>query len=191
MSDFLEVETKYDANEIDRMAFKDLIRGFNPKTFVYVESKDVYYTRGEDEFLRYRMPSFNKLSGEENRAELTFKKKIKQENNLVRLEVNLRVDLNDPKLVHAFCTGLGYEKDFEIEKSCDIYYWDDADIVYYSVKDATGKYDYYLEIEALEDHNFSKEKSWEIVLKYERMLLPLGITPQKRKKLSLFEIYRK
>jgi len=187
--DFLEIESKYSADEIDRMAFKDLVRSFNPKSFIYVESKDVYYLR-DDEALRYRMPSFNKLSGEENRAELTFKKKHKDNNNLIRTEVNLRVDLNDPNLVDAFCTGIGYVKDFEIDKCCDIYYFDDADIVYYSVKDENGKYSYFLEIEALENNQGTKEQSWETVLKYEKMLLPLGITPQKRKKLSLFEIYR-
>lgn len=188
---FLEVECKYNADDISRIAFKDLANSLSPKSFIYVESSDIYYVRGENEFLRYRMPAENKQSGEENRAELTFKKKHLDQNNWVRTEVNLRVDLNSPALVEAFCEGLGYAKNFSIRKSCDIYFFDDADIVYYSVKDENGKYAHYLEIEANEDIGMTSEESWDVILKYEKLLLPLGISPQKRKKLSLFEMYKK
>lgn len=189
--EFLEIEYKYNADEIDRMAFKDLAKSLNPKSFVYVESADIYYAKSKDEFLRYRKPSENKLSGEENRQELTFKKKSVDQNNWTRVEVNLRIDLNDSSLVHVFCEGLGYKKNFEIVKRCDIYYFDDADLVYYSVKDEDGKYKYYLEIEALENCGTTKEQSLEVLQKYEKLLAPLGITAQKRKKLSLWEINRK
>lgn len=188
---YLEVECKYNADSIDRVAFKDLVKSFNPKTFIYVESTDVYYVRAENEFLRYRMPADNKGGPEEDRAELTFKKKHIENNNWTRTEVNLRVDLNEPALVNAFCEGLGYKKNFSIEKRCDIYFFDDADIVYYTVKDEDGKYAHYLEVEANEDIGMTHEESWEVILKYEKLLLPLGITPQKRKKLSLYEMYVK
>jgi len=190
--DFLEIESKYSADEIMRNDFKDHINTFGPKEFIYVESTDVYYVKNDEEFLRYRMPSRNKLSGQENRSELTFKKKHKEGNNQTRTEVNLRIDLNEPKLVEAFCIGLGYIRNFSVEKCCDIYYLEDGtDIVFYSVKDENNKYSYFIEIESKENSGLTKEQSWETVLKYEKMLLPLGITPQKRKKLSLFEIYRK
>ena len=194
MSDeFLEIELKYNADGIDRIAFKDLVKSFNPKSFIYVESRDVYYVRGEDEFLRYRMPSLNTLSGDdEHRSELTFKKKHKEANNWIRTEVNLRVDKNKPELVNAFCEGLDYKKNFSIEKSCDIYVFEDgSDIVFYSVKDEDGKYSSFVEIESPEDAGLTQEQSWEIVQKYEKMLAPLGITAQKRKKLSLYEMYKK
>lgn len=191
-SQFLEVECKYNADDIDRIAFKDLVKSLNPKSFLYVESSDVYYVRSENEFLRYRMPSQNKLNGdEENRSELTFKKKSMDKNNWVRTEVNLRIDQNDPKLINAFCEGLGYSKNFSIEKACDIYFFDSVDIVYYTVKSEDGKYSNFIEIECLEDIGLTQEQSWELVQKYEKLLLPLGITPQKRKKLSLYEMYRK
>lgn len=190
--EYLEVEVKYSADDIDRNKFKDLVKSMNPKVFIYVESRDTYYVRAENDFLRYRMPSENKLGGPDaNRAELTFKKKHKENNNWTRTEVNLRIDGNDPQLVHAFCEGLGYKKNFSIEKACDIYFFDDADIVFYSVRDESGKYANFLEIEALEGNGHTQEQSWEVVLKYEKLLLPLGITPQKRKKLSLYEMYRK
>jgi len=189
--DFKEIEYKYSADEIDRMAFKDMAKSLNPKSFIYVESKDIYYAKSKNEFLRYRMPSENKLSGEENRQELTFKKKTEEKNNWSRTEVNLRIDLNDPFLVHSFCEGLGYKKNFEITKFCEIFYYDDVDLVYYGVKSEDGKYSYYLEIECLENCGMTKEQSLEVLLKYEKLLAPLGITPQKRKKLSLWELYRK
>ena len=188
---YLEVEVKYNADDIDRIAFKDLAKSLNPKSFIYVESTDVYYALSENEFLRHRLPAENKGGAEEKRSELTFKKKLVDQNNWSRVEVNLRVDNNDTKLVEAFCEGLGYKKNFSIEKSCDIYFFDDADIVYYNVKDENGKYAHYLEIEADEDIGMTHDQSWEVVLKYEKLLAPLGITPQKRKRLSLWEMYRK
>jgi len=189
---FLEIECKYSADDIDRIAFKDLAKSLGPNKFIYVESKDVYYVRQENEFLRYRMASENRLAGEdEYRSELTFKKKHINQNNWIRTEVNLRVDKNTPELVMAFCEGLGYSKNFSIDKACDIYFFDDADIVYYSVKDEDGKYSYYLEIEADETIGMTPDKAWEVILKYEKLLSPLGITAQKRKRLSLFEMYKK
>jgi predicted adenylyl cyclase CyaB len=188
---YLEVEVKYNADDIDRMAFKDLVKSLNPKSFIYVESADIYYAKSENEFLRHRLPPQNKGGAEENRSELTFKKKVVDQNNWSRVEVNLRIDQNDPALVEAFCHGLGYTKNFSIEKGCEIYFWDDADIVYYFVKDESGKYSYFIEIEASEDIGMTNEQSWEVVLKYEKLLAPLGITPQKRKRLSLWELYRK
>ena len=189
---FLEVEAKYNADDIDRMAFKDIAKSLSPKSFVYVESKDIYYVKGESEFLRYRMPAENTQDGTtSSRSELTFKKKHTEKNNIVRTEVNLRVDLNDPTLVEAFCQGLGYAKNFSIHKSCDIYYYEDADIVYYSVKDEAGKYANFLEIEVDESLDITQEQAREIIQKYEKFLSPLGISAQKRKKLSLFEMYKK
>jgi adenylate cyclase class IV len=188
---YLEVEVKYNAEGIDRIAFKSLAESLNPKSFIYVDSTDVYYAKTEEEFLRHRLPSKNKGGPEESRSELTFKKKHKENNNWTRTEVNLRIDYNDPNLVNAFCTGLGYKRNFSIEKECFIYYYDTVDVVYYIVKNEDGKYEYYIEIEGLEDIGMTQEKSWEEVLKYEKLLLPLGITPQKRKKLSLWEMYRK
>jgi predicted adenylyl cyclase CyaB len=189
---FLEIECKYNGDDINRIAFKDLAKSLNPKSFIYVESKDVYYVRQENEFLRYRMAAENKMGGEdEHRSELTFKKKHIDQNNWVRTEVNLRIDKNDPALIVAFCEGLGYIKNFSIDKACDIYFFDDADIVYYTVKNEDGKYATFVEIEAGENIGMTTEQAWEVILKYEKLLAPLGITAQKRKRLSLFEMYKK
>jgi adenylate cyclase class IV len=189
---FLEIEVKYNADDIDRIKFKDLAQGLNPGSFIYVESYDVYYVRDEESFLRYRMPATN--SGDDKpskRAELAFKRKHIAKNNIVRTEVNLRVDVNTPELVNAFCEGLGYKKNFSIYKMCDIYIFEDATLVYYSVKDESNKYAHFVEIEASEEMNLGEEAAWEIIQKYEKILSPLGITAQKRKRLSLYEMYKK
>lgn len=185
---FLEIETKYDGSGIDRMEFKMLASTLTPKSFIYVESRDIYYVRSENEFLRYRMPAEGETTG---RSELTFKKKHVSANNNVRTEVNLRVDKNDPETVAAFAEGLGYVRNFSIFKNCDIYFFDDADIVYYSVIDENNKLAYFVEIECNEELNLSQDEAWAIIQKYEKLLAPLGISAQKRKKLSLFEMYVK
>jgi adenylate cyclase class IV len=188
---FHEVELKFNADDIDIFAFKDLAKSFNPKSFIYVESQDIYYAKSENEFLRHRLPAQNKGTPEESRSELTLKRKTVDQNNWKRIEINLRVDGNDPKLVEAFCAGLNFTRNFAIEKCCQIYFYETVDIVMYSVKDENGSYSHFLEIEGLEDIGMTPEQLWEEVIKYEKLLAPLGITPQKRKKLSLWEIYRK
>lgn len=188
--EYVEIECKYNAEEINRFAFKDLAKSLNPTSFIFVESTDIYYAKNENEFLRHRLPAENKGGSEEYRSELTFKKKTVGQNNWNRVEVNLRVDKNDPDLVQAFCEGLDYKRNFSIVKSCEIFFYPDADLVLYNVKDGTGKYAHYLEIEANEDIGMTQEEAWNVILKYEKLLAPLGITPQKRKRLSLWEIYR-
>lgn len=185
---FTEFETKYDANNIDRLKFKSIMKDLNPKDFIYGEGTDVYFIKEGDDFLRYRMPAVN---GTDKRSELTFKKKRIDKNNIIRTEVNLRVDINNPKLVTEFCEGLGYKKNFSVYKMFDIYYFNDAILVYYSVIDDFGKISNFLEIEINDNEEFTEEQAWEIISKYEKILAPIGISPQKRKRLSLFEMYRR
>lgn len=184
---FLEVETKYEANDSDRLKFKALAITLKPNKFIYVESSDVYYVKSKEEFLRYRMPAEHIGDG---RSELTFKKKHVGHNNVVRTEVNLRIDLNSPELVAAFCEGIGYVRNFSVYKMCDIYFFKDANIVFYSVIDDFGKMASFIEIEASEEIGLSQDQAWDVVQKYEKLLAPMGISPQKRKKLSLYEMYR-
>lgn len=185
---FLEIESKYRADSIKLLDFKTLLDSLKPLDFLYVESTDIYFVKSEEEFLRYRMPPDY---GKEKRAELTFKKKHILANNLVRTEVNLRVDSNKLDTIEAFCEGLGYNKNFSILKLCDIYSFKDAILVYYTVKGEDGSYQSFIEIEALEGYPTSKEQAKAIIRDYERLLEPLGVTAQNRLKKSLFELYRK
>jgi predicted adenylyl cyclase CyaB len=185
---FLEIETKYDADNINRLEFKLLAQSLNPVRFLYGEGRDVYYIREGEDFLRHRMPMVNTDDG---RSELTFKKKSNDKNNNVRTEVNLRIDLNSNELVAAFCEGIGYKRNFSVYKAFDIYFFEDANIVYYTVIDDFNKIANFCEIEASEDIGLTQEAAWEIVQKYEKLLAPLGINGQKRLRRSLFEIYRR
>ena len=184
----LEIEVKFNAEGIDRLQFKDLVKSLKPKDFLYVESTDTYYLKNEDDFLRYRASAENSKS---KRAELTFKKKHSENNNIIRTEVNLRVDPNTPETVEDFAEGLGYKKNFVIFKCCDIYYFDDCNLVYYSVKGEDGKYNHFIEIEALEGLPQTEEEGWGILRKYEKVLEPLKITYKNRLNKSLFEMYKK
>jgi len=184
---FLEIETKYDADNIDRVKFKSFLRSINPKSFLYVESTDVYYSK-DDEFIRYRMPP---ESDESKKSELTLKRKHIAGNNVVRTEVNLRVDLNDEATVKAFCEGLGYIKNFTIYKMCDIYFFEDADVVFYTVIDENNKTSNFLEIEVEESLDITEEEAKAIIVKYEKLLSPLGLSPQKRMRRSLWEMYKR
>ena len=185
---FLEIETKYDANDIDRLEFKKLAKSFTPESFIYVESSDIYYINKDGLFLRHRLPMENSDSP---RSELTPKIKHISQNNIVRTEPNLRVDLNEPERVESFCKALGFQKNFSIFKMCDIYHYSDVTLVYYTVRDENSKDASFLEIEVKEDQDISQEQGMLIIQKYEKLLAPIGISAQKRKRLSLFEMYRK
>lgn len=188
MSEYLEIETKYSGEDIDRLEFKKLAESLNPKKFVYVESSDIYYTNKDGLFLRYRMPVKNM---DDPRSELTPKIKHLDQNNIVRTEPNLRIDGNSPERVESFCNSLGFTKNFEIYKMCEIFNYEDATLVYYIVRDKNGNHASFLEIEVAEDLGINKEDGMLIIQKYEKLLAPLGINAQKRKRLSLFELYRK
>jgi predicted adenylyl cyclase CyaB len=184
---FIEQEVKFAVDGSLVYDFKKLVEDvLGIKDFVYVQSKDVYYTKG-DEFLRYRFADDKK----NKRAELTYKAKLKTENNIIRKEVNLRVDSNDMETIEAFVDCLGYKKNFEIMKSCHIYHAEDATLVFYSVRDEKGDTDHFIEIEVMEGGEYTVEQGWDIIRNYEEKLVSLGINAQKRLKKSLFEMYRK
>ena len=185
---YCEFETKYKVNGDLVYQFKHLIeKSLGIKDFVYVQSDDVYYVKGE-EFLRHR---FSESPG--GRAELTYKRKMEgSKNNIIRTEVNLRVDPNEPPTVEKFANVLGFIRNFQISKYCHIYHTDKATVVFYSVRDwETNKLDHFIEIEVNEDLQFTEAEGWEIIRDWEAKLEPLGITARNRLRKSLFEMYRK
>ena len=188
--EFTEFETKYRVDGSLIYEFKQLVKEKLPdyKESIYVESDDIYYVKG-DEFLRYRFADDKKIK----RAELTYKQKKTEAHNIVRKEVNLRVDYNDKETVAAMAEALGFKKNFRISKIVHIYVYEDATLPFYTVIDEDGKMDHFMEIEVDEEliPKITKEEAMEIVKKYETLLSPLGITSKKRLKKSLFEMYRK
>lgn len=187
--EFHEVEVKFRVEEGILNDWKQLASTLEGvKDFIYVESDDVYFTK-ENEFIRYRFSNNKK----DKRAELTYKAKTTEGNNIIRKEVNVRVDGNDKETVEAFANCLGYTKNFKITKYVHIYKFDDVTLPFYTVIDESGKRDSFIEIEVNEEqiHKLSEEDCWNIIKKYEALMMGLGITAQKRLRKSLFEMYRK
>ena len=187
--EFHEVETKYRVEGALVYDWKQLVSGLEEESdFIYVESDDIYYTNG-DEFLRYRFSNHKK----DKRAEITYKSKVGETNNVVRKEVNLRVDQNSKETVEAFTDALGYTFNFRITKIVHIYKFKEVTLPFYTVIDQDGKRDHFMEIEVDEEllHSLTEDQAWDIIRKWEEILAPVGITAQKRLRKSLFEMYRK
>jgi len=182
---FTEIETKYDASEVSLQDFKNIIKDneIEIKKRLLVSSFDSYYVDKNDQFIRYR---YN-----EGHGELTIKRKTQEHHNFNRIEVNIPTAGDNEKAVTEFVSLLGYSHNFSIYKTCDIYWTDKVDLVYYVVYDKEFKeLRRFIEIEALEDYPWeSEEQVWNEITKYEKMLEPLGIKPQNRLRKSLFETF--
>ena len=80
VKELLEIEYKYNADDIMIvMVFKDLVKSLNRKSLISM-LKAVISTLPNPRMnsYDYRMPSENKLSGEENRQELILRKRVKK-----------------------------------------------------------------------------------------------------------------
>lgn len=181
---FKEIETKYYANNIGMDDFVKLVQPLNPE-WVMVSSYDDYFTNSSDEFIRYRY--------HDTMGELTIKRKTQDSNNLNRVEVNLPTQGKNSKSVEAFVDLLGYKLNFSIFKTCKIAFLQKAVLVYYVVYDENlNEKQRFIEVEANEKYEWtSEQEAWDEVLKYEKMLEPLGITPKHRLRKSLFELFKK
>lgn len=184
-SKYKEVEVKYKIKPEQLFQIKEMMEKHN-SDFLYVESKDDYYTNKKNEFIRHRYSESKK----ERRAELTIKRKLDDNNNIFRKEVNLRVDNSTPDLVKNFVNLLGYKFNFTLNKWVHVYHLSEAIVACYTVK-TNGKLDHFLEIEVNEDLEITKEEAWEIIRKWEREFEVLDLKPQNRLRLSLFENYVK
>ena len=183
---FKEVELKYSADDIKFESFMKIIDTLPVRKKMMVSSFDDYFMNDEGDFIRYRHT--------DERGELTIKRKTSKTNNNQRVEVNVPTSGDNLKTVEAFTNLLGYKHNFGIYKTCKIFWLDKVDLVYYVVYDKEFKeLRRFIEIEALEDgvEWESEEQALAEVVKYEKMLEPLGITPQNRMRKSLFELFRK
>lgn len=170
------------------------------KSFLYVEGPDFYYSHPEFDdrsFGRYRRPSFGLDGG---RAEWTVKRFPKgAKNGIKRLEMNWRVDQTPEEDVKRGAEVMGFKLNFAIKKSCQIYKFEDATLVFYTVYDITDgvtspKVDHFVEIEVCEAKivtGLTEEQAWSIIEKYEKLLAPLGISPQKRLRKQLWDMYKR
>jgi adenylate cyclase class IV len=190
-----EYETKYGAKLDDLPAFKAIAEAIpGLKRFVYVDGLDQYYRHPSGGMMRHRTA----LHGfEGGRQELTVKLKGEgAKDNINRREWNVRVDGTPHETIDEMIRlGLGMEKDFLVWKSCNIYELDDATLVFYTVVDRTpgakSAPESFIEIEVNEAtiHTLTEEQARAVILKYEALLAPIGITPQRRMRKSLLERY--
>ena len=88
---------------------------------------------------------------------------------------------------------MGYKFNFSIWKSCHIYNFKDATLVFYTVKDDNDKIDHFVEIELDEKsiHKLTYDEAMRTIRRYEDILAPLGITYRNRLSKSLYEMYVK
>ena len=183
-----EFETKYRVDGDLVYKFKSIVSEMDYKNFVYAEGPDYYYTKPDGSFMRYRK------AVTERRAEVTMKEKPDGATyNIQRKEVNWRVDNNDKETIHEGAIMMGYKFNFSIWKSCHIYNFKDATLVFYTVRGDDNKLDHFVEIEIDEKtiHKLTEKEAMNIIRKYEDILSPLGITYKNRLKKSLYEMYVK
>jgi adenylate cyclase class IV len=222
-----EFETKYRVDPSTLTEFKrimDQLPGL--EKFIYVEGPDTYYTNEHiikrfrefastlsqkhetdllaliDEtigefppFMRYRRPSHG-LDGD--RKELTTKyQQDGSKNNIQREEKNIRVDKTEESTIMSFVKDIGYRMNFSIWKTCHIYNFQDATLVFYSVYDTTNgkstKMDNFVEIEISEEKvaSMTEDDAWKIIEKYENSLTTVGLSAKTRLRKSLFQMYRR
>jgi adenylate cyclase class IV len=183
-----EFETKYRVEGDLVYKFKSIVSELDYKNFVYAEGPDFYYTKPDGSFLRYRK------AVTEKRAEVTLKEKPEgSKHNIQRKEVNWRVDGTDSAAIVEGATMMGYKFNFSIWKSCHIYNFKDATLVFYTVKDDNDKIDHFVEIELDEKsiHKLTYDEAMRTIRRYEEILAPLGITYRNRLSKSLYEMYVK
>lgn len=192
-----EFETKYRVEPHLLTEFKTIMNTIPElEKFIYVEGPDYYFTNGKgDSFIRYRRPSHGLDNG---RSEVTVKIKPKDaKNNIIREEVNIRVDSTPEDAVRRFISHMGYTPNFSIWKACHIYIFKGVTLVFYSVYDTTEgkatKTDNFVEIEICEEKvsEMTEDQAWEMIAQYEKVLEGIGINAQKRLRKSLFEMYRR
>lgn len=189
LDDHTEFETKYRVESDLQFKFKALVSESDYKQFIYAEGPDYYFTKPDGSFLRYRKATTEK------RAEVTLKEKPDgAKNNVLRKEVNWRVDFTPKETIEEGATMMGYTFNFSIWKACHIYKMKDGTtLVFYTVRDEDNKVDHFIEIELDESKigEYDEETAWNLIRKWEDFLSPLGITYRNRLTKSLYEMYVK
>lgn len=192
MSDFTELEYKYKADDVKLDDFVKLMTSLNPTKRLDISSWDFYYTKGPDEFVRYRKSA--------STPELTIKRKVKTTNNWERLEVDVPLDATrvGDSGVNKFLELLDYKINFKIYKSCFIFWLDNVNYVYYIVYDENLKErGRFVEVEVNKDkvavlNNFEENRdqgaTWALK-EAAKSLETIGLIPQNRMKKSLFELF--
>jgi adenylate cyclase class IV len=165
-----EIEFKYWADFSKEVFFQRIKKVFPEVGEKYVVSCDDYFLDSSGDFIRFR-----KSHGF---FELTVKRK--EEENVVRQEVNVDISKNNTSSVLSFLNLLGYKKSFQVYKEAWIWHAEDCDISYYTLADGRSV----VELEATEYNSIKQGvsiiKNWEA---------KLDLKKAKKESRSLFEIY--
>lgn len=172
---YKEIEYKYWADDFTKEDFSNRILSADSSIgpAIYVVSCDDYYLRDNDKaqsFVRFRKGG--------GIYELTLKRK--EQENVVRNEINLNVTANDDSAVVEFLTLSGYSKAFQVYKEAWIWKTDNCVISYYTLSDGRS-------VIELESENYKSVKEgigiiddWEA---------KLNLSSLKKERRSLYEIF--
>lgn len=183
-----EFETKYEVDEKLLHPFKKIVEDIGYEKFLYVQGPDVFFRHPDKPNVLGR---YRKAEHGDSGAEFTLKEKHTEGNNVKRTETNWKVGKTPYEEIEQGAKIMGFKRNTQIWKSCHVYKLSDANLVFYTVRDEDNKYAHFIEIEVREDTKFTEDEAWSTIKKYEEKLAPLGITAQRRKRLSLYEMYRK
>lgn len=184
----IEMEFKYNASDIPLTTFVEFAKARKPSSSLYVCGYDHFFSSktDPDTFIRHRVG--------ENFNQLTVKRKLTENNNFIRDEINVTLakDVSE-ETASALAKSMGYEFNRTIFKTVFVYSYEKYVLAYYSVTDTDlNEIGRFLEIEMSEDYTWkSEEEAWDLLknLEYQAGAY-LGIKPQGRIKKSLFEQFR-
>lgn len=182
-----ELEYKYRADNVSPTDFEVLMQTLEYSDKIEVSSWDIYYIQKgtTDMFQRYRM------SGD--KPELTKKRKVKDTDNWERIEVDLPLDPDrvTEKIVKDYVGLDGYKENFRIYKSCFIYWFENVNMVWYSVYDRDmNEKGRFIEVEINKDKvEDLGDGAFEVLKNFEQELAKVNISPKNRLKKSLFEMF--
>jgi adenylate cyclase class IV len=190
---FTEFETKYRVNKDDFVIFNDIaINRQDLISYKYVEGPDVFFFKERNSFGRYRVSNEADKYGNYY-SQWTIKgKQENSKNNIIRFESNWTTTGTPSDEIYAGAEKMGYKKVGKIQKKCHIYAFEDAIVVFYSVKkENSEKEDHFIEIEVKEEtiDRLTENQAWEVIEKYEDVFKETNINARKRLKLSLFDMY--
>lgn len=194
LDQFTEFETKYEVEFSVLSVFKKIAKSIpDCQWFLYTEGPDTYFSLPDGTPGRYRVTEFPKEAVQF--AQWTVKTKPEgAKNSIKRREPNWLVRGTTAEEIEQGALDMGFKYNFKIWKMCHIYKFADATIVFYTViEDGKTSEQHLIEIEVDEEtiHTLTEEQAWEIIRKYEKILAPTGVNPQKRLRRSLYDMYRK
>lgn len=185
---FREIEFKYNAADIGLGDFADFCRNHGSYSEIIASGYDHFYEKADDP------DSFCRLRSGADMHQLTFKRKTQDANNFVRTEHNIDLSRSTTtEQISALCAEFGYKFNASIFKNCFVCKYDTYTFVYYICYDTAMKeLGRFIEVEMSEEHSWQNEgEAYNHLLVLEKLMKPLGISPQARIKRSLFELYRK